>query len=117
MTPTLAVLLLLLHEPSLAARQACDSTPLIGSSLIRLSSLVERALPLWVESWRGKVPSFAVASFTLVREGPYAPEYTVPFSPSEDEDTRRRLYACSSDRSRCIDPYVLTDFERKDDEI
>jgi len=117
MKPTLAVLILLLHGPSSLARQAGESTPLISSSSRRLSSAIERALPLWVESWRGKDPSFTVSTFTLVREGAYTPEYTVAFSPSDDEDIRERLYACSSGRSRCVDPYVLTSFERSDDGI
>jgi len=117
MVTTLGVLILLACGPPSPAPRVTDATPLISASRARLSSAVERALPLWVESWRGKVPSFAVSTFTLVREGPYTPEYTVAFSPSDDEDLRERLYLCSSGRSRCIDPYVLTSFKRTDDGI
>src|SRR5712691_8203670 len=117
MTSTLAIMYLWLHTHAAGAPRVTASVPLISSSLARLGPLVERELPLWVELWRKRVPSFAVSSFTPVREGPFTPEYTVEFTPSEDEDIRRRLYACAPDRSLCVDPYVLTSFERQADRI
>ncbi len=118
MISTLAVLCCLWFHisPSTAARGAVP-VPLSAASLAALGPLVERRFPLWVELWREHVPSFAVSSFTPAGEGSFTPEYTVAFTPLEDEETRSRLYACSPDGSRCVDPYVLVSFERQDDRI